>query len=64
MSKMRFSKRKLHFLFFPFLCWRPRNRRKKKKKMEKAKKPNKNRVFLRWSCKKVNKKNGFLAKFG
>ena len=27
---MRFSKRKLHFLFFPFLCWRPRNRKKKK----------------------------------
>ena len=45
MSKMRFSKRKLHFLFFPFLCWKNRNRKKKKKKMEKAKKPYKNRVF-------------------
>ena len=62
---MRFSKRKLHFLFFPFLCWRPRNRKKKKKKkMEKAKKPYKN-SFLRWSCKNVkNQKNGFLAKIG
>ena len=32
--------------------------------MEKAKKPYKNRVFLRWSSKNVKnqKKNGFLAK--
>ena len=32
--------------------------------MEKAKKPNKNRSFLRWSSKNVKnkKKNGFLAK--
>ena len=33
--------------------------------MEKAKKPYKNRVFLRWSSKNVknqNKKKGFLAK--
>ena len=60
---MRFSKRKLHFLFFSFLCWKNRNRKKKKKKMEKAKKPYKNRFFLRWSSKNVKKqKNGFLAK--
>ena len=39
MSKMRFSKRKLHFLFFLFLCWKNRNRKKKKMKMEKPKKP-------------------------
>ena len=39
MSKMRFSKRKLHLFVFPFLCWRPRNRKKKSKKMEKAKNP-------------------------
>ena len=59
---MRFSKRKLHFLFFRFLCWRPRNR--KKKKMKKAKKPYKNRFFLRWSCKNVKnkKKMDFLQK--
>ena len=63
MSKMRFSKRKLHFLFFPFLCWRPRNRKKKKKKMEKAKKPYKNRFFLRWSCKNVkNQKKWIFCK--
>ena len=30
MSKMRFSKRKLHFLFLSFLCWRNRNRKKEK----------------------------------
>ena len=41
MSKMRCSKRKLHFVFLSFLCWRNRN----KKKMEKAKKPCKNKVF-------------------
>ena len=60
---MRFSKRKLHFLFSPFLCWKNRNRQKrKKKKMEKAKKPIKI-GFLRWSSKNVKKqKNGFLAK--
>ena len=31
MSKMRFSKRKLHFLFLSFLSWRNRNRKKKNK---------------------------------
>ena len=30
MSKMRFSKRKLHFLFLSILCWRHRNRKKRK----------------------------------
>ena len=46
---MRVFEKKIAFLFFPFLCWRPRNRKKeiKKKKMEKAKKPYKNRFFLR-----------------
>ena len=57
---MRFSKRKLHFLFFPFLCWKNRNRKKKKKKMEKAKKPYKNRVFLRWSSKNVKKQKKWI----
>ena len=44
---MRFSKRKLHFLFFSFLCWKSRNRKKEKKKknMEKAKNTIKNRFF-------------------
>ena len=38
-------------------------RKKKKKKMEKANKPYKNSVFLRWSSKNVkNQKNGFFAK--
>ena len=37
MSKMRFSKRKLHFLFLSFLCWRNRNRKKKNK--QNGKKP-------------------------
>ena len=60
MSKMRFSKRKLHFLFLSFLCWRNRNRKKKKQENGKAKKPYKN-CFLRWSCKNVkNKKMDFL----
>ena len=36
MSKMWFSKRKLHFFLFSLLCWRHRNRKRKKKKMEKA----------------------------
>ena len=65
MSKMRFSKRKLHFLFFPFLCWRPRNRKKKKKnrKWKRPKNPVKNRFFLRWSCKSVkNQKTWIFCK--
>ena len=60
MSKMRFSKRKLHFLFFPFLCWKNRNRKKKKNKMEKAKKPYKDRFFLRWSSKNVKKQKKWI----
>ena len=51
---MRFSKRKLHFLFFSFLCWKiETEKRKKKQKRENSKKPYKNRVFLRWSSKNV-----------
>ena len=56
---MRFSKRKLHFLFFPFLCWKNRNR-KKKKKMGKAKKPIKIVFFLRWSSKNVKKQKKWI----
>ena len=55
LSKMRSSKRKLHFLFFSFLCWRNRNKKMKKKAMEKTKKPYKNWVFQRWSSKNVEK---------
>ena len=63
---MRFSKRKLHFLFSLFLCWRNRNKKKKKRKKRKWKRP-KNPikiVFLRWSSKNVKnqKKWIFLAK--
>ena len=36
---MRFSKRKLHFLFFPFYVGKIETEKNKKKKMEKAKKP-------------------------
>ena len=63
MSKMRFSKRKLQFLFFSFLCWKNRNRKKKKKKMEKAKNPIKIGFFkvVIQKCEK-SKKKGFLAK--
>ena len=61
MSKMRFSKRKLHFLFFPFYVGDLET--EKKKKMEKAKKPYKNRVFkvVMQKCEK-SKKNEFLQK--
>ena len=38
MSKIRFSKRKLHFLFCLCLCWIQRNRKKKKTKWKKAQK--------------------------
>ena len=63
MSKMRFSKRKLHFCFSFFLCWKIETEKRKKMKMEKPKKPIKI-GFLRWSSKNVkkNKNNGFLAK--
>ena len=62
MSKMRFSKRKLHFLFFSFFMLEiEKQKRQKKKKREKAKKPDKNRVFLRWSSKNMkNQKKGIL----
>ena len=59
-----FEKKIAFFVFFSFFMLENRNR-KKKKKMEKAKKPYKNRSFLRWSSKNVkNQKNGFLAKIG
>ena len=48
--------RKLHFLFFPFLCWKNRNRKKKRMKMEKNPKKTINiGFFLRWSSKNVKK---------
>ena len=53
---MRYSKRKLHFLFLSFLFWRNRKRKKKKEEMERAKKPIKI-GFLRWSCKNVKNKS-------
>ena len=63
MSKMRFSKRKLHFLFFLCYVVEIETEKRKKRKMEKAKKPYKNSVFLRWSSKNVKiKKMDFFAK--
>ena len=60
---MSFSKRKLHFLFFLFYVGDLKTEKRKKRKMEKAKKPCKNRVFLRWSCKTVkNKKKWIFCK--
>ena len=61
---MRFSKRKLHFLFFPFLCWKNRNRKKKKKENGKGQKnPIKIGFFLRWSSKNVkNQKKWIFSK--
>ena len=53
LSKMRFSKRKLHFLFFLFLCWKIETEKRKKQKRENSKKPYKNRGFVRWSSKNV-----------
>ena len=60
---MRFSKRKLHFLFFPFLCWRPRNRKNNKKENGKGQKTYKNRFFkvVMQKCEKP-KKMDFLQK--
>ena len=61
---MRFSKRKLHFLFFLFYVGKIETEKRKRKKMEKAKKPYKNRGFFKvviQKCEK-SKKNGFLAK--
>ena len=64
LSKMRFSKRKMHFLFFSFLCWKIQTeKRKRKQKRENSKKPCKNRVFLRWSSKNVkNQKKWIFSK--
>ena len=60
---MRFSKRKLHFLFFPFVCWRPRNRKNKKKENGKRQKnPIKIGFFLRWSCKNVKNQKRIFSK--
>ena len=44
LSKMRVSKRKLHFLFF-FVMLEKKQKKEKQKKMEKAQKPCKNKVF-------------------
>ena len=48
---MRFSKRKLHFLFF--LCWKIETEKIKKQKRENSKNPIKIGFFLRWSSKNV-----------
>ena len=53
MSKMRFSKRKLHFCFCLFYVGKIETKERKTNKMEKAQKPCKNRFFWRWSSKNV-----------
>ena len=59
---MRLSKRKLHFLFLSFLCWRNRNR-KKKKNWKKAKKHPIKIVFFKVVIQKCEKsKKWILAK--
>ena len=55
-----FGKKIAFFVFFPFLCWKNRNRKKKKSKMAKAKKPYKNRFFLRWSSKNVKNQTKWI----
>ena len=62
LSKMRFSKRKLHFLIFLFYVGEMETNKKKKKKMETTKKPYKNRVFKVVIQKCEKSKNGFFAK--
>ena len=59
---MRFSKRKLHFLFFPFWCWRPRNRKKKKIKMEKGPKNPTKIVFFKVVMQNVKNKKWIFSK--
>ena len=57
---MRFLKRKLHFLFLSFLCWRQRNRKWGKNKMEKGPPKPIKLVLLRWSFKIGKWKKGIL----
>ena len=59
---MRFSKRKLHFLFFSFLCWRieTEKRKKKNKKGKIAKKTYKNRFFLKVVIQKCEKSKKWI----
>ena len=65
MSKNEVFEKKIAFFVFVFFYVGERETEKgKKKKMEKAKKPYKNRVFLRWSSKNVKnqKKMDFFCK--
>ena len=60
---MRFSKRKLHFLFSPFLCWKIDTEKKKNKKGKIAKKHIKIGFFFKVVIQKCEKsKKRFLAK--
>ena len=53
---MRFSKRKLHFLFFfPFYVRKIETEKRKKRKWKRPKNPIKIGLFLRWSSKNVKK---------
>ena len=66
MSKMRFSKRKLHFLFFLFYVGDLETEKRKKRKWKRPNKPIKIGFFFKvvmQKCEK-SKKNGFFAKIG
>ena len=60
MSKMRFSKRKLHFLFLSFLCWRNRNRKKKNKQNGKGQKNPIKIVFFKVVIQKCEKSKKWI----
>ena len=56
-----FEKKIAFFVFSFFMLEIEKQKRQKKKKREKAKKPYKNRVFLRWLSKNMkNQKKGFF----
>ena len=63
LSKMRFSKRKLHFLFFLFYVGEIETKKRKKKRKWKRPKTLQKKGFLRWSSKNMkNQKKDFFSK--
>ena len=61
MSKMRFSKRKLHFSFFLFCVGEIETEKRQKRKWKRPKNPIKI-VFFKGGHPKMREKKGFLAK--
>ena len=57
---MRFSKRKLHLLFFLFYVGVIETEKENKRKWKRQKKPIKNSVFLSWSSKNVKKSKEWI----